>query len=124
MNYKLSYNFDAQLNCGIICFNDQSVLMDFKDLFSIINFNKNFIHFDSHDKDYPFYLRHHQKITYLEHLCIFDPSNIEYVFKNNNKFDLRRENILIYHNFHNNIYFLLLLMIYIFYMILLTYLHL
>jgi hypothetical protein len=103
MNYILSYDFDTQLNCGIIRFNDKSVLMDFKDLFSVINFNKNFIHFDADDKDYPFYLRHHQKISYLEYLFKFDPSNIEYVFKNNNKFDLRRENILIHHKFHKKI---------------------
>ena len=100
MNYKLSYDFDAQLNCGVICFNDQTVLMDFKDLFSIINFDKNFIHYYCHDKDYPFYLRHQQKITYLEYLFKYNPENIEYIFKNDNKFDLRRENILIYHNFH------------------------
>lgn len=103
MNYKLSYDFDAQLNCGIIRFNDQSVLMDFKDLFSIINFDRNFIHYYPVEKDYPYYFRHNQKISYLEHLFVYDSSNIEYVFKNNNKFDLRRENILIYHNFHKNI---------------------
>jgi hypothetical protein len=103
MNYTLSYDFDSQFNCGIIRFNDKSVLIDFKDLFSIINFNKNFIYFDADDKDYPFYLRHHQKITYLEYLFKYDPSNIEYVFKNNNKFDLRRENIIIYHEFHKKI---------------------
>jgi hypothetical protein len=103
MNYTLSYDFDALLNCGIIRFNNKSVLIDFKDLFSIINFNKNFIHFDANDKDYPFYLRHNQKISYLEYLFKYDPSNIEYLFKNNNKFDLRRENILIYHKFHKKI---------------------
>lgn len=103
MNYTLSYDFDAQLNCGIIRFNDKLVLMDFKDLFSIINFNKNFIYFEPDDKDYPFYLRHCQKISYLEYLFKYDPSNIEYVFKNNNKFDLRRENIIIYHKFHKNL---------------------
>jgi hypothetical protein len=103
MNYKLSYDFDAQLNCGIICINELSVLMDFNDLFSIINFNKNFIYFDPDNKDYPFYFRHHRQITYLEYLFKYDSSNIEYVFKNNNKFDLRRENILIYHKFHKNI---------------------
>jgi hypothetical protein len=103
MNYKLSYNFDAQLNCGIICFNDQSVLMDFKDLFSIINFDRNFIHYYPEAKDYPYYLRHHQKISYLEYLFKFDSSNIEYIFKNNNKFDLRRENIIIHHKFHKKL---------------------
>lgn len=99
MNYTLSYNYEPQLNCGIICFNDNYVLMDFEDLFSIINFDKNFIHYTD-DKLYPFYLRHSQKISYLEHLFKFDSSNIEYVFKNNNKFDLRRNNIAIYHNYH------------------------
>ena len=103
MNYTLSYDFNSQLNCGVICFNEHSILIDFKDLFSIINFDRNFIHYYPEDKDYPFYLRHHQKISYLEYLFKFDSSNIEYVFKNNNKFDLRRENIIIYHNFHKKI---------------------
>jgi hypothetical protein len=99
MNYTLSYNYEAQLNCGIIHFNDNYVLMDFEDLFSIINFDKNFIHYTC-DKLYPFYLRHNQKISYLEHLFKFDSLNLEYVFKNNNNFDLRRNNIVIYHNYH------------------------
>jgi hypothetical protein len=103
MNYTLSYDYNSQLNCGVICFNEHSVLIDFKDLFSIINFDRNFIHYYPEDKDYPFYLRHHQKISYLEYLFKFDSSNIEYIFKNNNKFDLRRENIIIYHNFHKKI---------------------
>jgi hypothetical protein len=99
MNYTLSYNYEAQLNCGIIHFNDNYVLMDFEDLFYIINFDKNFIHYTC-DKLYPFYLRHNQKISYLEHLFKFDSLNLEYVFKNNNNFDLRRNNIVIYHNYH------------------------
>ena len=103
MNYTLSYDFNSQLNCGVICFNEHSILIDFKDLFSIINFDRNFIHYYPDDKDYPFYLRHHQKISYLEYLFKFDSSNIEYVFKNKNNFDLRRENIIIYHNFHKKI---------------------
>ena len=32
MNYTLSYNFDEQLNCGVIRFNDKFVLMDFTHL--------------------------------------------------------------------------------------------
>jgi hypothetical protein len=77
--------------------------MDFKDLFSIINFDRNFIHYYPEAKDYPYYLRHHQKISYLEYLFKFDSSNIEYIFKNNNKFDLRRENIIIHHKFHKKL---------------------
>lgn len=103
MNYKLSYDFDKELNCGIIRFNHEYVLMDFSDLFSIINFDKNFIYYNPEEKKYPYYLRHNQKISYLEHLFKYDSSNIEYIFKNNNSFDLRRENITIYHNYHKHI---------------------
>ena len=103
MNYKLSYDFDKELNCGIISFNNNRVLMDFSDLFSIINFEKNFIYYNPEEKKYPYYLRHNQKITYLEHIFKYDSLNIEYKFKNNNSFDLRRENITIYHNYHKHI---------------------
>jgi hypothetical protein len=102
MNYTLSYNYEPQLNCGIIHFNDKYVLMDFEDLFSIINFDKKFIHYTS-DKLYPFYLRHNQRITYLEYIFKYDSENIEYIFKNNNSFDLRRGNITIYHNYHKQV---------------------
>jgi hypothetical protein len=100
MNYKLSYDFEPHLNCGIIRFNDKYVVMDFSDLFSIINFEKNFIYYVPEEKMYPYYLRHNQHISYLEHMFKYDSSNIEYVFKNGNIFDLRRENIQIYHNYH------------------------
>lgn len=100
MNYRLSHEFDAQLNCGVLNFNKMSVLVDFKDLFSIINFDRNFIYYHPKEKDYPYYFRHNQKISYLEFLYKFDPSNVEYVFKNNNKFDLRRENVLVHHHTH------------------------
>jgi hypothetical protein len=103
MNYKLSYDFEPHLNCGIIRFNDKYVLMDFSDLFSIINFEKNFIYYNLEEKNYPYYLRHNQKISYLEHMFNYDSSNIEYIFRNNNLFDLRRENITIYHNNHKHI---------------------
>ena len=102
MSYTLNYNFDSINNCGVISFNDKEVLMDFVDLFSIINFDKNFIYY-TQEKLYPYYLRHNQKITYLEHMFKYDHSNIIYKFKNNNPFDLRRQNITIYHDYHNQI---------------------
>jgi HNH endonuclease len=103
MNYKLSYDFDAQLNCGVIHFNDKQVLMDFTDLFSIINFDRNFLYYIESEKDYPFYLHRSKPVSYLEHMFKYDSSNINYIFKNNNKYDLRRENIVINHTFHNTI---------------------
>jgi len=102
MNYKLEYDFDGLNNCGLIRFNDKKVIMDFEDLFSIINFDKNFIHF-TEDKLYPYYFRHNQKITYLEHIFKYDNYNIKYEFKNNNQYDLRRKNIIIYHYFHSEV---------------------
>ena len=103
MNYKLSYDFNRELICGLLSFNDKIVLIDMEDLISIINFDRNFIHYYPAEKDYPYYFRHNQKISYLEYMFDYDSSNIEYVFKNNNIFDLRRENIIIYHKFHKNI---------------------
>jgi hypothetical protein len=103
MNYKLSYDFNPQLNCGIINFNDKQVLIDFSDLFLIINFDKNFIYYNPEEKLYPYYLRHNQKISYLEFIFKYDNKNIIYKFKNNNSFDLRRQNVEIYHNYHDNI---------------------
>jgi hypothetical protein len=103
MNYKLSYDFNLQLNCGIINFNDKHILIDFSDLFSIINFDKNFIYYNPEEKLYPYYLRHNQKISYLDFIFKYDNKNIIYKFKNNNSFDLRRQNVEIYHNYHNNI---------------------
>ena len=52
MNYTLSYDFEPKLNCGIIRFDNKHVLMDFIDLFSIINFDKNFIHYYPEEKKY------------------------------------------------------------------------
>ena len=72
MNYTLSYDFDPKLNCGIIRFDNKHVLIDFIDLFSIINFDKNFIHYYPEEKTYPYYLRHNQKISYLEFIFKYD----------------------------------------------------
>jgi hypothetical protein len=103
MNYTLKYDFDYIKNCGIIYFNEKLVLMDISDLFSIINFDKNFIHYYPNEKPYPYYLRHNQKISYLEFIFKYDNSNINYEFINGNIFDLRRENIIIRHMKHNEI---------------------
>ena len=103
MNYTLKYDFDPLENCGIIYFNDNHILIDFKDLFSIINFDKNFIHYYPNEKPYPYYLRHNQKISYLEFIFKYDNSNIKYEFNNGNIFDLRRNNVTIYHECHNDI---------------------
>ena len=96
MNYNVNYNYDKHLGCGIIKFNEHTLLLDFEDLFEIINFQKKFIYYDE-NKLYPYYLRHNQKISFLDFIYKFDNSNITYTFKNNNNFDIRRNNVVYYH---------------------------
>jgi len=96
MNLNISYNFDNYLGCGIIKFNEHTLLLDFEDLSEIINFQKKFIYYDE-TKLYPYYFRHNQKISFLDFIYKFDNSNITYTFKNNNHFDIRRNNIVFYH---------------------------
>lgn len=102
MNYSLKYDFDPINNCGVIHFNDKKVLLDFTDLFSIINFEKTFIYY-TEEKLYPYYLRHNKKISFLDYMFKYDDSNIKYEFKNNDPFDLRRQNINVYHEQHYKI---------------------
>jgi hypothetical protein len=102
MNYNLKYDFDSLNNCGLIYFNDKRVMMDFSDLFSIINFEKTFIYY-TEEKLYPYYLRHNKKISFLDYMFKYDDSNIKYEFKNNDPFDLRRQNINVYHEYHHKI---------------------
>ena len=102
MNYKLSYDFNKGDNCGIINFNDKQLLIDFEDLFKIINHNKTFTRLTD-DCDYPYYINNNKKISYLQLLFKFNNNNIQYIFKNKNKYDLRRKNIKILHNYHNQI---------------------
>ena len=96
MNYNVNYNYDTHLECGIIKFNEHILLLDFEDLFEIINFQKKFIYYDE-NKLYPYYLRHNQKISFLDFIYKFDNSNITYTFKNNNHFDIRRNYVIYYH---------------------------
>lgn len=100
MNYSLRYDFDPLQNCGIICFNDKKILIDFNDLFSIINFGKNFIYYNPEEKLYPYYLRHNEKISFLDFMFQYSSSNVYYIFLNNDEYDLRRDNVKIYHKYH------------------------
>ena len=102
MNYSISYDFDKDENCGVINFNDVNILIDFKDLFKIINHKKTFTRLTD-DCKYPYYMRNKQKISYLQFLFNFNDNNIKYIFKNKNIYDLRRKNISIVHKFHSQI---------------------
>lgn len=99
MNYTVEYGFDSTMQCGKIKFNDKTVLMDFEDLFSIINYDRTFTRYTS-EKQFPFYMRNQQQVSYLEHIFNYSPENINYIFKNGDTYDLRSSNVEIFHKYH------------------------
>jgi hypothetical protein len=52
---------------------------------------------------YPYYKENNKEINILEHLYHFNYTDNIYSFKNNNKFDLRRENVVCYPNIYDEI---------------------
>ena len=102
MNYTVEYGFDSEKQCGKVTFSDKVVLMDFKDLFSIINHDRTFTRYTS-EKQFPFYMRNQQLVSYMEHIFKYSPENINYIFKNGDSYDLRRSNVEIFHNYHTTV---------------------
>jgi len=101
-NKQPKYLFDQEKNCGVIHYNGKIYYMDFKDLFSIINFDKKFTFYNEDDL-YPYYHYNEQKINYLMFLYNFKENNVDYIFINENPFDLRSSNVVFYHIFHKTI---------------------
>ena len=100
---KPLYGTDGQLNCGTITYGDKIYFLDYKDKDKIINFNKNFV-FNEYDKeDYPSYTSNYKRFTYLDFIFNYNSESIIYIFKNGNKYDLRKCNVEIYHLYHKNI---------------------
>jgi len=98
-NMKPIYSINEELFCGEICYNCITYLLDLKDKDKIINFNKNFV-FTNKDDIYPSYSCNYKKFNYLEFIFSYSPESVCYIFLNNNKFDLRRCNVRIYHLYH------------------------
>jgi hypothetical protein len=88
------YSTDAELNCGVIEFNNKRYLLDYSDKDTIINFDKKFA-FLHKDDIYPSYKMNYRKINYLEFIFGFNPNKVLYKFLNNDCLDLRRGNITI-----------------------------
>ena len=96
---KPNYGTNEELNCGTINYGDKTYYVDHKDKDRIINFNKNFI-FINNDDDYPSYSHNYKRFTYLDFIFNYNSENVCYVFKNNNKYDLRCCNVETYHSYH------------------------
>jgi hypothetical protein len=96
------YSFDNELNCNIISYNDKNIYIDCDDLMKILNFKKNFT-LNNDDDDYPSFGENYKKYFLIEFLYKFDMDSVTYIFRNNNKHDLRKCNIEIYHKYHREI---------------------
>jgi hypothetical protein len=101
MNYE--YDVDEINNCGLIMFNDKQVIVDVKDMIKIINCPDKFTKFDTTLEQYPYYMRNLQRITFLKYLYELNDPEVTFVFKNNNIYDLQRDNVSIQHKYHQKV---------------------
>ena len=101
MDFTIDYGYTVIDNktVGKITINNFDIIVDLDDLFKIINHKKLFTKLEKHSH-LPYYRRNEKIITYREFLFEYDPTNINYFYKNDNIFDLRRSNIEIYHDYH------------------------
>ena len=101
-NMKPEYSTNEELMCGVIEYNCRTYFVDLKDKDRIINFNKTFVFMNESDV-YPSYAYNYKRFSYLDFIFSFSKESVYFVFKNKNKFDLRRCNVEIYHWYHKNI---------------------
>jgi hypothetical protein len=97
---KPIYGTNEEINCGTIDYGNRLYYIDHKDKDRIINYNKNFIFNDYDKEDYPSYTCNYKRFTYLDFIFNYNSDSVHYIFKNNNKYDLRRSNVEIYHLYH------------------------
>lgn len=74
-----------------ITYSDKSFIVDEKSFEKIINYKKKFTYMDNNL--YPSYLYNYRYISIFEFIFGFNPYNCSPIFKNNNQFDLRIENV-------------------------------
>ena len=96
---KVITTIDSTLLCGVLDFSGRKYYVDIEGFNKFSVFDKRFSFINTDDK-YPSYLHNYKRFSLLEFLFNFNSSNITYVFKNNNEYDLRKTNVDIYHNYH------------------------
>lgn len=96
------YYYDQEEHCVYINYIDDAFFtVDIQDHINILNCGKKFILHD--DCSYPYYISNKKKVTLLEFIYKYDYYTSEYVFENNNNDDFRRNNVKIYHKYHDTI---------------------
>ena len=99
---KPKYSTNEKLMCGVIEYNSKIYLVDLNDKDRIINFNKNFVFVNETDI-YPSYCYNYKRFSYLDFIFNYNQETVYFIFKNENQYDLRRNNVEIYHIYHKNI---------------------
>jgi hypothetical protein len=97
---KVITTIDTTLLCGVLDFAGKKYYLDLTDFNAFVLAGKKF-NFISETDVYPSYLYNYKRVSLLEHVFVYNSSNINYVFKNNNPHDLRRSNVEIYHKYHD-----------------------
>jgi hypothetical protein len=96
---KPKYYTNEELLCGVIEFNNKTYFVDLNDKDRIINFNKNFVFVNETDI-YPSYCYNYKRFNYLDFIFNYNQESVYFKFKNENQYDLRRNNVEIYHIYH------------------------
>jgi len=97
---KVTTTIDTTLLCGVLDFAGKKYYLDLPDFNTFVLAGKKF-NFVNETDAYPSYLYNYKRFSLLEHIFVYNSSNINYVFKNNNPHDLRRSNVDIYHKYHD-----------------------
>jgi hypothetical protein len=97
---KVTATIDTTLLCGVLDFAGKKYYLDLNDFNVFVLAGKKF-NFANETDVYPSYLYNYKRFSLLEHIFVYNSSNINYVFKNNNPHDLRRSNVEIYHKYHD-----------------------
>jgi len=97
---KVITTIDTTLLCGVLDFAGKRYYLDLNDFNAFVLAGKKF-NFINETDVYPSYLYNYKRFSLLEHIFVYNSTNINYVFKNNNPHDLRRTNVEIYHKYHD-----------------------
>jgi hypothetical protein len=98
---KPEYSTNTEFNCGEIKYNGKIYLVDNADMCRIVNSKRTFVFISN--EDYPSYSYNYRRITYLDFIFSVNGEYVYFVFINENKNDLRRKNVKIYHHAHKTI---------------------
>ena len=91
------YSINDEFMCGTITHGNKTYLVDLFEKDRILNFHKKFVFADS-DDIYPSYAYNYRRISYINFIFRFKDGDPHFI--NNNIYDLRRNNVVIYHCHH------------------------